>query len=311
MRNPRMVLAALTVAAALAAAPSAIAGTATYDSTGPLFVPDETGPAGVTSSITVPPGRTAVQSVEVTNFRINWGASAQELSTQFIGPDGSSLFLFTQGCLSYDAADIWRFSDSGAQTAPNSKNDPKCDLPGGTFRPADPSFKPLSIFSGQPASGTWKLRAVDNGVQFTNQGTIQSWAVRIIHAPPTLTATAPPSLNLNAPLAVAAQSNANGTVAMSGDIAPSTAALAANVPTPLPFAVSAPVSELIRNNGTARVNINLAFTDETGGTAASSVSVEVTGDKQGKKQGKKCKKTKKKRRAASSAKKKKCKKRKR
>jgi hypothetical protein len=310
MRNPTMVLAALTVAAALAAAPSAIAGTATYDSTGPLFVPDETGPAGVTSSITVPPGRTAVQSVEVTNFRINWGASAQELSTQFIGPDGSSLFLFTQGCLSYDAADIWTFSDSGAQTAPNSKNDPKCDLPGGTFRPADPTFKPLSIFSGQPASGTWTLRAIDNGVQFTNQGSIVSWAVRVVHAPPTVTATAPPSLNLNGPLAVTAQSNANGTLATSGDIAPGAAKLLANAPTPVPFTVSAPISDLIKKNGTARVNINLAFTDETGGTAASSVSLEVKGNATGTAKAKKCKK--KKRRAASSAKKKKkCKKRKR
>jgi hypothetical protein len=312
MWKPRLVLAALTVAAAFAAAPSALAGTATYNSTGPLFVPE-----GLvrTSTISVPSGRTPVQSVEVTTFRAQWPASGQDLSTQLIGPGGAFLNLFEVGCFSFQSTDVWAFSDSASQAAFNDKNDPKCDLPGGTFRPVDlPENRKLSIFSGE-GSGTWTLRATDKGL-IANQGSIQSWAVRIVHAPPTLTATAPPSLNLTGPLTVTAQSNANGTVATSGDIAPGTAALAANVPTPVPFTVSAPVRDLINQQGTARVNINLAFTDETGGTAASAVSVEVKGTATGTATGNatgtaKAKKCKKKRRAASSAKKKKCKKRKR
>jgi hypothetical protein len=268
------------VAACLALAPSALAGTAIYNSTGPLHVSDDNGPDGDTSTITVPPGRTAVQSVEVTNFRVFWPASAQEMSTQLVGPDGSSLFLFTTGCFSYDDADIWVFSDSGAQTAPNSKNDPKCDLPGGTFRPTDifPTFKKLSIFSGKPATGTWTLRAIDNGAQFTNQGTIESWAVRIAHAPPTLTATAPAS-GKAASIAISATSNANGSVTTGGGAVPTTMPLAANVPKQIAFSPTKAIRKRVKKKGKARASVTLAFTDETGGTASTVVSFTVKGKK--------------------------------
>jgi hypothetical protein len=184
-------LTVLAVAAtALVAGPAALnpgaaqAQTVTYGSTAILPVPDDTGPAGVTSTIVVPPGTGAVQLLEVTNFRVQWGASAQELSTQLIAPDGTFMNLFEVGCGSgFDAPDIWAFSDGASQTAFNDKFDPKCDLPGGTFRPVDlPENRKLSIFSGKQASGNWTLRAVDNGVTFNNQGTILSWAVRITHA---------------------------------------------------------------------------------------------------------------------------------
>jgi hypothetical protein len=268
------------IVAGLALAPSALAGVATYNSTGPMFVPDDTGPDGVTSTITVPPGRTAIQSVEVRNFRVDWAASAQELSTQFIGPDGTSLFLFTEGCFSYDEEDVWVFSDSGAQTAPNDKNDPKCALPGGTFRPTDifPDFKKLSIFSGKPATGSWTLRAIDNGTAFTNQGTIESWAVRIVHAPPTLTATAP-GVGKLADLAITATSNANGSVTIGGATAPATVPLAANVPTQIAFNAIQPIRKRLKKKGKASANVSLAFTDETGGTANATVAFLVKGKK--------------------------------
>lgn len=271
---------AAAIAACLASAPNALAGVATYNSTGPLPVTDDTGPAGVTSTINVPPGRTAVQSVEVSNFRIDWAASAQELSTQFAGPDGSSLFLFTEGCFSYDADDVWVFSDSGTQTAPNDKNDPKCDLPGGTFRPTDvfPTFKKLSIFSGKPSAGTWTLRAIDSGAGFTNQGTIESWAVRIVHAPPTLTATAP-AVGKLASLAITATSNANGSVTMGGGAIPATIPLTANVPRQIAFSPIQAIRKKLKKKGKASVNVSLAFTDETGGTANATVAFTVKGKK--------------------------------
>lgn len=268
------------IAACLTSAPSALAGVATYNSTGPLFVPDDTGPGGVTSTITVPPGRTAIQSVEVSNFRIDWAASSQELSTQFVGPDGTSLFLFTEGCFSYDEEDVWVFSDSGTQTAPNDKNDQKCNLPGGTFRPTDifPTFKKLSIFSGKPAAGVWTLRAIDNGTAFTNQGTIESWAVRIVHAPPTLTATAP-TVGKLADLGITATSNANGSVRTGGGSVPATVPLTANVPTRIGFSPIQPIRRKLKKKGKASANVTLAFTDETGGTANATVSFTVKGKK--------------------------------
>jgi hypothetical protein len=218
--------------------------------------------------------------VEVTNFRVDWGASAQELSTQIVGPDGSSLFLFTEGCFQYEDTDIWVFSDSGAQTAPNDKDDPKCDLPGGTFRPTDvfPTFKKLSIFSGKPATGTWTLRAIDNGVSFTNQGTIESWAVRIVHSPPTLTASAPASGKVSN-LAITATSNANGTVRTGGAAAGAAVPLTANVPKRIAFTPTKAIRKKLKKKGKAQARVNLAFTDETGGTSNADVTFKVKGKK--------------------------------
>jgi hypothetical protein len=265
------------IAGCLALAPSALAGTATYNSTAPMHVFDD---SVSTSTVTVPPGRTAVQSVEVTNFRVDWPASGQEMSTQLVGPDGNSLFLFTEGCFTYDEQDVWVFSDSGAQTAPNDKDDPKCDLPGGTFRPTDvfPTFKKLAIFAGTPASGTWTLRATDNGVAFTNQGTIESWAVRIVHAPPTLAATAPAAGKV-ASLAINATSDANGTVTTGGGAVPATVPLTANAPRQIAFTPTRAVRKKLKKKGKARANVTLAFTDETGGTASATVAFTVKGKK--------------------------------
>jgi hypothetical protein len=269
------------IAACLALAPSALAGVATYNSTGSFFVSDDNGPAGDTSTIAVPPGRTAIQSVDVSNFRVNWAASAQELSTQLIGPDGTSLVLFQKGCFEYDPADVWVFSDSGTQTAPNDKDDPKCDLPGGTFRPTDepPTFKKLSIFSGKPAAGLWTLRAIDNGATFTNQGTIESWAVRIVHAPPTLNATAPAAGKLTN-LAITATSNANGSVKLGGAAASATVPLTANAPKRISFSPAKAIRKKLRKKGKATANVTLAFTDETGGTATDKVTFKVKAKKQ-------------------------------
>ncbi len=165
-----------------AAAPAARADVVTYNSTAKLFVGDA---QTVDSTITVPPGTTPVQSVQVTNFRVDWSTSAQELSVELIGPGGQFLTLFEEGCFGYEPIDVWAFSDSAEKFAPNDKNDPKCDLPGGTFKPIDtfPNLKKLAIFNGGPASGTWTLRATDSSIQFGNQGDIDSWALTIDHVP--------------------------------------------------------------------------------------------------------------------------------
>jgi subtilisin-like proprotein convertase family protein len=266
----------LTAVALLVAAPAAFAGTATYNSTGPIDVGHK---QTVTSTITVPPGRGAVQSIEITNFRVEWAASAQELSTQIIAPDGTAITLFSEGCLSYDIQNVYVFSDAGAQLAPNAKDDPKCNLPGGTFRPADPQNKKLSIFSGRQATGNWRLQATDDNGNFTNQGDIESWAVKIVHAPPTLNASAPASLKLRKNLAVNVLADLNGTVVTGGDAKQRSTALTAGAPTAIPFAVGKKIRKKVAKKGKATVKIDLAFTDETGGTASSTVTVKLRGKK--------------------------------
>jgi hypothetical protein len=264
-------LAALALAGAAMLPAGASAGVATYNSTGLLHVSDDTGPAGVTSKITVPPGRTPVQSVEVTNFTVFWPASAQELSARIEGTDGTPVKLFDEGCFKYDDGDVWGFSDAAAQLTWNDKDDPKCDLGGGTFRPVDK----LSAFAGKQASGTWTLRAVDSGVTFTNQGNIQTWALRVVHAPPTLKTSAPKKGKVGKKLELTAESNADGTVATGGGAKSGTTKLTAGTPTRVFYKPTKKVLKKVEKKGKARVTVSLDFTDQTGGTAKSSVRVTL------------------------------------
>ena len=252
---------------ALLAAPSASAGVATYNSTAPLHVGDDNAPNGVTSTITVPPGRTAVQTVEIVNFRVDWGASAQEMSARVEAPDGTPVQLFDEGCFDYQAQDVWGFSDAAAQLTWNDKDDARCDLPGGTFRPVEQ----LSAFSGKASPGAWRLRAIDNGAQFTNQGDIESWALRITHAPPVLTASAPKSADLDRKLNVFATADADGSVAAGAGAVDANAGQLVAVP----FRVSKKIRKKVAKKGKAGVKVNVAFTDETGGTANAVVGVRV------------------------------------
>jgi hypothetical protein len=265
-----VVLLAGLMAVALAA-PAAHAGVATYNSTAPLFVPDGT---TVNSTITVPPGRTPVQSLEATNLSISWGASSQELSTQLIAPEGTFMNLFEIGCANYSPQDIYAFSDAATLTAPNAKNDPKCDLGGGTFKPVDlPENRKLSIFSGKQSSGTWTLRANDTAAQFNNQGTIQTWALRVVHAPPKLNVDAPNKVKTKGD-SLFALADANGTMTVGGgSVQPETKTVTANAPVQIPIRIQTPKR---RKQKKARsVTIPVAFTDETGGTASTSVTVRV------------------------------------
>lgn len=255
------------LAAALIAAPGASAGVATYNSTAPIHVGDDNAPNGDISPITVPPGRTRVQSVEVVNLRIDWGTSAQELSPRIVGTDGTEMTLFDEGCAGFEPQDAWSFSDAAAQLTPNDKFDPKCDLPGGTFRPVDP----LSVFAGKAASGVWKLRAIDSGVQFTNQGDIDSWALRITHVPPVLNASPPKSADLDGKLKVLATADADGTVTAGA----AKVDLKAGQQVAVPFKVSKKLRKRIEDRGKSQVKVKVAFTDVTGGTANAVVPVKV------------------------------------
>jgi hypothetical protein len=258
----------MVFAAVLFAAPHASAGVATYNSTGSVFVTNNNAPNGVTSKITVPAGRTSVQSVELTNFTVFWAASAQEMSARVEGPDGTPVQLFNEGCFSYQAADVWAFSDAAPITTWNDKNDPKCDLPGGSLRP----LGKLSLFSGKGATGTWTLRAIDSFTEgFANQGTIQTWALRITHAAPKLIASPPKSADLDKKLRVLVTADADG----SASAGAAKANLKAGQQVAVPFKVNKKTRKKVAKKGKAQVKVKVSFTDVTGGTAKSGVSVRL------------------------------------
>jgi subtilisin-like proprotein convertase family protein len=267
--------AVLATAVAALAAPSALAGTATYTNNVPFFVSD----SSITNSvITVPAGRTAVQSIEVTGIQIDWGASAQELSVQLISPDGASMFLWEKGCGgagSYPPNSNFAISDVGTALADGSA--PNCTdalLIGGVLRPDDPAAKKMSFFNGKAPSGNWTFRATDSGVQFTNQGTVKSWSLRIVHAPPTLKATALKTGKVGK-LSLTATPNADGSLAIGGGAKSGKTNLKANKAVSIPFAPTKKIAKKIAKKGKALVKVDLVFTDETGGRATETVSVTV------------------------------------
>jgi len=267
--------------AALAAAPSALAGVATYTNNTPMFVPH-----GVTvdSVLPVPSGRTAVQSIEVTGIQIFWPASGQELSAQLLSPDGASMFLWEVGCGgagSYPPDSNFTISDAG--TAPADGAAFNCTdelLIGGVLRPDGPPMntKPMSFFNGKAPSGNWTLRAEDSGAVFVNQGDITSWSLRVVHAPPTLTATAPKSGKLKKKLTLTAESNADGSVVTGGGAKSDKTTLKADDSTKVSYKVTKKTRKKIERKGQARVKISLDFTDATGGTAKETVSVKLKAD---------------------------------
>lgn len=271
------------VAATLLAAPSAQAGVATYTSTDvPDFVPNG---GSTDSTVAVPGGRTAIQAAEVTGIGYSWAASGQELSAQLVAPDGTTLTLWEVGCADYPAAASFTITDNATQIPPFGQL-PNCDsdpLFGGSFLPDDPQNRRLSIFAGKAPVGTWRLRSNDNGVMFANQGTLLRWALRVTHAAPTLTAAGPGTANVRAALALTATADADGTVTIGGDANPGTANISAGIATQVPFTPSKPILNKVKKKGKAQATVSLGFTDQTGGTATSSVSVTLKGKKKKKK----------------------------
>jgi hypothetical protein len=273
MPRLRGVIAAVTAAACLATASAAQAGVALYTSADvPKFVNDG---GDVPSTLTVPPGRTAIQSIEVTNYGYSWAASGQELSAQLFAPDGGSMNLFQIGCFASPDDASFTLTDSAATPLPEKHGCDGLNLVGTSFRPVDPEGRGLSFFNGRPASGTWTLRSIDSSAGFTNQGNLERWALRITHVPPVLNVSSPQVAKLKAGLAVTATADANGTVAIGGDAQPAATRLLAGSATTIPYRVTKRVKKRLRKKGKARVSISLAFTDETGGTATRSVGLKI------------------------------------
>lgn len=264
----------LAVVAALAAtATHARAGVAVYTSPEvPVFVSD----ASTTDSrVTVPAGRTPVASVEVADIGYTWGASGQELSTQLVGPDSTSVGLWQIGCFSFPAQSSFTISDSALQPMPekNACSDP--DTIGTSFRPKNAQNRKLSAFAGKASAGTWTFRNVDNGVQFSNQGTLLHWALRVTHEPPRLNVSAPKAARIGKKLAVTVQANADGTVALGGGAKPTAAKVKAGQAARVPFRPKAKLLRVIEKKGKAAVKVAVSLADQTGGMAAATVRVTV------------------------------------
>jgi subtilisin-like proprotein convertase family protein len=269
------IAAALGVTALLATTGSALAGVADYTNTSSFSVPNNTGQAGIPQPVTVPAGRTAVESIELSNVMPSYGGGGGgDLSLRLTGPNGTSVDVIGAGCNIYPNTSAFTISDSA------------------TFAISDPAFctalqanptttagrpaQPLSAFNGIASAGTWALTVIDAGANNVTNGSFKGWTLHLTHANPTLNAD-PAPFKIKKQFALSAICDANCTVTTGGAAGATTTKLAANSAT----TIIAPASKKAQKKGKGVVT--LTATDETGGTATTSVNAKTLKTKKKKK----------------------------
>jgi hypothetical protein len=260
-------LTALSIAGALALPGAASAGVADYTNDSSFGVPNNTGQAGIPSQVFVPPGRTPVQSLELTNVMPSFGAGGgTDIQLRLKGPTGTEIQLLSNSqCTFWPNTSAFTISDSAA-TDINSAGFCSGQLPTGSGKPTDP----LSTFAGSPSGGTWTVTVVDLGIN-TTQGSWNGWTLRLTHAPPTLAASRS-KLKVKGRLAFNARCDANCTVRAGGAVKPKTQKLLAGSPGLIVAKPTRKARRRLRSHKPVRVK--LTATDETGGTATATIRVK-------------------------------------
>jgi subtilisin-like proprotein convertase family protein len=264
---PRLLVAtAAAVTALLAISASAFAGTANYTSTATFGVPNNTGQAGVPSQVFVPPGRTAVQSLELTKVMPSFGGGGgQDLQLRLKSPNGPDIHILNVGCTTYPNTSAFTISDTASLSV---------DTPGFctalTGAPTTTSGKPsepLSAFNGQPSAGVWTVTIVDAGISGT-LGSWNGWTLSINHANPKVTAAKAP-FKAKGKFALSATCDADCTVTTGGAAKATTTKLGQNIPSVI---VASPTKKAKKKG---KGSVTLSATDQTGGTATTSINLKV------------------------------------
>jgi hypothetical protein len=254
---------------------SAAAGVATYSSTATFGVPNNTGQSGLPSQVFVPPGRTAIQSVELTAVKPSFGGGGGlDLQLRLEDPAGTEIDLLdNSACNTWPNTSAFTISDS-APIAMNN-NAAFCTALAGaptttSGRPADP----LTPFNGKSATGVWTVTVVDIGLSGSS-GSWNGWSLRVTHAPPTLAAKAAKQ-KLAKNLLLTATSDANGTLSLGGDAKRRTEKVAAGDPDLVAFKLKPKAIKKIRAAGKGVAKVAVTLTDDTGGTAVKTIKVKVS-----------------------------------
>ena len=261
------VAAAVGVTALLAMTGSAFAGRADYPSTATFGIPGDTGQAGLPSQVFVPPGRTPVQSLQLTKVAPSYsGGGGSDFQMRLKSPTGTEITLITNGCATYPNTSAFTISDSA--TYPIDGNSAFCTaLNGGNPTTAGKPTQPLSAFNAQASVGAWTVTVVDAPLE-PPLGSWNGWNLQIIHANPTLKAD-PAPFKIKKKFAISAVCDANCTVTTGGSAGATRTQLVANsVGT-----IIAPANKKAQKKG--KGTVTLTATDETGGTATRTVNAKT------------------------------------
>jgi hypothetical protein len=254
-------------------ASSAAAGAADYTTTAGFTIPNNTGINGIPSSVFVPPGRTAVQKVELTELQPTFTAGGgTDLELRLQSPTATELTLFGTGCATFPNTTNFSMNDEASELA-GSAGFCATEVVGGAGRPNNVDTETFSIFNGATSSGVWTLIVRDVGLQAPT-GIWKGWNLRITHAPPVLTAKAARQ-RLARTLTLRAGCNAECSLRIGGAARPRTERLAPNSPTLLAVSLKKKVARKIRRRGRGRARVRLTATDPTGGTATRIVRIRL------------------------------------
>jgi hypothetical protein len=210
----RIVLAIAAATTVLAFAGTAAATVVTYTNGNPLSVPNNTGIAGVSTTIEIPAGRTPVRRLEVP-VNPEWPAGGTDMELRLQDPIGNEMFLMVIGCPMMPNGTHFTITDSATVVATNSVAFCSNQLSGGEGKPEDPDGKTLAFFKRKPTGGTWTLFVRDDGILATG-GTMDGWALKVDHAPLTLRAKSHKQ-RLRRELQFRAKCNADCTLLARGD----------------------------------------------------------------------------------------------
>jgi hypothetical protein len=231
-------------------------------------VPNNTGQAGIPSQVFVPPGRTAVQSLQLTKVAPSYGAGGGlDLQFRLKSPSGTEIsVLANSNCSMWPNTSAFTVTDTATNEVGSTAF---CNalLANPTGTSGKPN-QPLSTFNGQPSGGVWTVTVVDLGVNNTFNGSWNGWNLQITHANPTLKAD-PAPFKIKKKFAISAVCDANCTVFTSGAAGATTTKLAADSPT----TIVAPANKKAQKKGKGVVTLTAA--DETGGTATATVNAKT------------------------------------
>lgn len=270
-------VASLTALGALGLASSAGAGVAEYSTTSTFGVPNNTGQSGLPSETFVPPGRTAVQKVELVAKPSYGGGGGADLQTRLRSPSGTVVSLFANACAVWPNTSAFTISDDATTLITNAAF---CTglIANPTTAIGKPT-QPLSAFIGQASAGAWTVVVVDDGGNNATNGSWNGWTLRLTHAAPTLTGTATKQ-TLGKTQLLSVNPNADGKVTLGGSAASGPAVtVSANAATTVPFTVTKKVKKKVKKKGKATANVTVTLNDETNGTATATVPVKLKAPK--------------------------------
>jgi hypothetical protein len=261
------IAAAVGATGLLAMTGSALAGTADYPSTATFGIPGDTGQAGLPSQVFVPPGRTPVQSLQLTKVAPSYGGGGgSDFQMRLKSPTGTEITLITNGCATYPNTSAFTISDSATNAIDG--NGAFCtSLNGGDPTTAGKPTEPLSAFNGQASVGAWTVTVVDAPLG-PPRGSWNGWNLQIMHANPTLKAD-PAPFKIKKKFAISARCDANCMVTTGGAAGATTTQLVANAV----GTIVAPANKKAQKKGKGVVT--LTATDVTGGTATTSVNAKT------------------------------------